>query len=46
MRGLLIEYRRHVIEKIGAVTDEPSIFVFERLKKAIKLRIMAVENAE
>ena len=46
MRGLPINYRRHVIEKIGAVADEPSTLVFERLKEAIELRIVAVEGAK
>ena len=46
MRGLPIEYYRYAIEQIGAVVDKPSTFVFERLKEAIELRIMAVENAE
>ena len=46
MRGLPIEYRRHTIEKTGAVTDEPSTLVFKRLKEAIELRIMATESAK
>jgi hypothetical protein len=46
MRGLPIKYRRHVIEKIGAVVDEPSTLIFKRLKEAIELRIVAVEGAE
>jgi hypothetical protein len=46
MRGLPIKYHRHVMEQTGAVADEPSTLVFERLKKAIELRIMAAENAE
>ena len=46
MRGLPIEYYRYAIEQIGAVIDRPSTFVFERLKEAIELRIMAAENAE
>ena len=44
MRGLPIEYYRHVIEKIGAIVDEPSTLVFKRLKEAVELRIMAAEN--
>ena len=32
MRGLFIKYCKHVIEKIGAIADEPNTFVFERLK--------------
>jgi len=46
MRGLPIKYRRHIMEKTGAVADEPSTLIFERLKEAVELRIMAVENAE
>jgi hypothetical protein len=46
VRGLPIKYRRHVIEKTGAVADEPSTLVFERLKEAVESRIMATEGAE
>jgi hypothetical protein len=46
MRGLPIEYRRHIIEKTGAVADEPSTLIFKRLKEAIELRIIAIESAE
>jgi len=46
MQGLPIKYYRHVIEKIGAVADEPSTLIFKRLKKAIELRIMAIENVK
>ena len=46
MRGLPIEYYRHVMEKIGAVVDKPRTLVFERLKEAIELRIVAVEGAK
>ena len=46
MQGLPIRYRRHVIETIGAVADEPSTLIFERLKEAIELRIVAIENAK
>ena len=46
MRGLPINYRRHIIEKIGAVVDEPRTLVFERLKEAVELRIVAVEGAK
>ena len=46
MQGLPIKYYRHVIEKIGAVADEPSTLVFEKLKKAVELRIMATENVK
>jgi hypothetical protein len=34
------------MEKTGAVADEPSTLVFERLKEAVESRIMAVEGAE
>ena len=34
------------MEKIGAVADEPSTLIFKRLKEAVKLRIVAVENAK
>jgi len=46
MQGLPIKYYRHVIEKTGAVADEPSTLIFKRLKEAIKLRIIAVENVK
>ena len=46
MRGLPIEYRRHTIEKTGAVADEPSTLIFKRLKEAVELRIVAAESAE
>jgi hypothetical protein len=46
MRGLPIKYRRYIIEKTGAVVDEPSTLIFERLKEAIELRIMAIESAK
>ena len=46
MRGLPIEYRRHVMEKTGAVADEPGTLIFERLKEAVELRIVAVEGAK
>jgi hypothetical protein len=46
MRGLPIKYYRYIIEKTGVVADEPSTFVFKRLKEAVELRIMAVESAE
>jgi len=45
VRGLPIKYRRHVIERTGAV-DVPSTLVFKRLKEAVELRIVAVEGAE
>ena len=37
MRGLPIEYCRHIIKKTGAVADEPSTFMFERLREAMLL---------
>jgi hypothetical protein len=46
IQGLPIEYRRHVIEKTGAVADEPSTLIFKRLKEAVELRIVAVEGAK
>jgi hypothetical protein len=46
VRGLPINYRRHAIEKTGAVADELSTLVFERLKEAVELRMMAVEGAK
>ena len=46
MQGLPIKYRRYIIEKIGAVVDKPSTLIFKRLKKAIKLRIIAIESAK
>ena len=46
MRGLPIEYRRHAMEQTGAVADEPNTLVFERLKKAVELRITAAEGVE
>ena len=46
MRGLPIKYYKHIMEKTGAVADEFNIFVFKRLKKTIKSRIITAENAE
>ena len=46
MRGLPIKYRRHAIERTGAVVDEPSTLIFRRLKEAIELRIVAIEGAK
>ena len=46
MQGLPIEYDRHIMEKTGAIADEPSTLVFKRLKEAVESRIMAVEGAE
>ena len=46
MRGLPINYYRHVIEIIGAVVDEHRTLIFKRLKEAIELRIVAIEGAK
>ena len=46
VRGLLTDYCRHVIEKTGAVADEPSTFIFKRLKEAVESRMMAIEGAK
>ena len=46
MQGLPTKYYRYAMEQTGAVADEPSTLVFERLKEAVELRIMATENAE
>ena len=46
MRGLPIDYRRHVMEKTGAVADEPGTLIFERLKEAVESRIVAIEGAK
>ena len=46
MQGLPTKYRRHAIEKTGAVADEPNTLVFERLKEAVELRITAIEGVE
>ena len=46
MRGLPIKYRRYIIEKTGAVLDEPSTLIFERLKEAVESRIVAAESAK
>jgi len=46
MQGLPIEYCKHVIEKTKAIVNKPSIFMFKRLKMAIKLKIIAVKNAK
>ena len=34
------------MEKTGAVADKPSTLIFKRLKEAIELRIIAIENAK
>ena len=34
------------MEQMKAVVDKPSTLIFKRLKEAIKLKIIAVENAK
>jgi hypothetical protein len=34
------------MEQAGAVVDEPSTLMFKRLKEAVELRIIAIENAK
>ncbi len=34
------------MEKIGAVVDKPSTLIFERLKEAVKSKIIATENTK
>ena len=34
------------MEKIKAIADKPSTFIFKRLKKAIKLKITATKSAK
>ena len=46
MQRLFIKCYRYIIEKIKAVADKFSIFIFKRLKKAVELRIIAVENVK
>ena len=46
IQRLPIKYCRHIIEKTGAVVDKPSTLIFKRLKEAVKLRIIATENAK
>ena len=46
MRGLPINYRKHIIEKTGAVVDEPRTLIFKRLKEAVELRTVAIEGAK
>ena len=46
MQRLPNKYHRHIIEKTGAVADEPSTLIFEKLKKAIESRIVATENTK
>ena len=44
--GLPIKYYKHVIEKTEAVADEPSTFMFERLRQAVLLLMTAIKGAE
>jgi len=37
MRRLFIKYYKYIIEKIKAVADKLSIFIFKRLKQAMLL---------
>ena len=46
MQRLPIGYRRHVIEKTGAVVDKPRTLIFKRLKEAIELKIVAEEGTK
>ena len=46
MQGLPIKYCRHAMEQTGAVVDRPSTLIFEKLKEAVELRIMAAENTK
>ena len=46
MQGLPIGYRRHIIEKIGAIADEPRTLIFERLKEVVESRIVAKEGTK
>ena len=46
IQGLPIKYRRHAIEKTGAVVDKPSTLIFKRLKEAIESRIVTIEGAK
>ena len=34
------------MEQTGAVVDKPSTLIFKRLKKAVELRIVAIENVK
>ena len=46
MQNLFIKYCRHAIEKTRAIVDEPSTLIFERLKEAVELRIIAIEGTK
>ena len=46
MQGLFINYRRHIMEKTKVVADEPKTLIFERLKEAVKSRIVAIESVK
>ena len=45
MRGLPIEYHRHAMEQTGAIADEPSTLVFERLKEAVESDLLISKQA-
>jgi len=46
MQGLPTKYCRHAMEQTGAVVDEPNTLMFEKLKEAVELRMVAVEGAK
>ena len=46
MRRLFIKYNRHIMEKTGAIVDKPNTLIFEKLKEAIELRIIATESTK
>ena len=46
MYRLSIKYYGYIIKMTGAVIDEPNTFIFKRLKKAIKPRIVAIKGVE
>ena len=41
-----IKYRRYIIKKIETVVDKFNTLIFNRLKEAVELKIMAVENTK
>ena len=46
IKGLPFEYWRYVMAKTGADLDRRESFDFYQLLRAVKLRIMAIENAK
>jgi len=46
MRGLPIKYCRYIIEKIEVIANEPSTFVFRRLRQAMLLWMTAIKGAK